>query len=219
MSKILIVEDDLLISKAMDEILDNHKIFHAYDGQTALNMINSNHFDLILLDLMLPKLNGIEIVKNISLDIIPTIIVISAKTDLQSELDCYKLGIRNYIYKPVEYIKLKTIVESVLNPNSQKGILKYKNIKLDLSKKQVFLDNTLIPLTPKEYQLFNLLYKKQGQTICRDEILDEIWGIECDINTRVVDVNIQKLRSNLNLEKEIVTVSKVGYRLEKINET
>lgn len=219
MSKILIVEDDILIAKAIAEVLNNYKIFHAYDGETALNMINTKHFDLILLDLMLPKLNGIEIIKNISLDIVPTIIAISAKTDLESELDCYKLGIRNYIYKPVENIKLKTIVESVLNPKSQKRILKYKNIKLDLSKNQVFLDNILIPLTPKEYQLFNLLYKKQGQTISREQILDEIWGIDCVIDTRVVDVNIQQLRKNLNLAKEIVTVSKVGYRLENVNET
>ena len=96
--------------------------------------------------------------------------------------------------------------------------MKYKNIKLDLYKKQVFLDDTLILLTPKEYQLFNLLYKHKGQTISREQILDEIWGIECNIDTRVVDVNIQKLRKNLNLDKEIVTVSKVGYRLENIDE-
>lgn len=218
MSKILIVEDDVLIAKAMARVLNNYKVFNAYDGETALNMINSNHFDLILLDLMLPKLDGIDIIKNISLDIRPTIITISAKTDLQSELTCYELGIRNYIHKPVEYIKLKTIVESILNPISQKSILRYKNIKLDLFKKQVFLDNALICLTPKEYQLFYLLYKNQGQTISREQILDEIWGIECTIDTRVVDVNIQKLRKNLNLDKEIVTVSKVGYRLENMGE-
>lgn len=218
MPKILIVEDDVLIAKAMARVLNNYKVFNAYDGETALNMINSNHFDLILLDLMLPKLDGIDIIKNISLDIRPTIITISAKTDLQSELTCYELGIRNYIHKPVEYIKLKTIVESILNPISQKSILRYKNIKLDLFKKQVFLDNALICLTPKEYQLFYLLYKNQGQTISREQILDEIWGIECTIDTRVVDVNIQKLRKNLNLDKEIVTVSKVGYRLENMGE-
>lgn len=218
MSKILIVEDDILIAKAMARVLNNYKISHAYDGETALNMINTNHFDLILLDLMLPKLNGIDIIKNISLDIIPTIVTISAKTDLQSELTCYELGIRNYIHKPVEYIKLKTIVESILNPISKNNILKYKNIKLDHYKKQVFLDDTLILLTPKEYQLFNLLYKHKGQTISREQILDEIWGIECNIDTRVVDVNIQKLRKNLNLDKEIVTVSKVGYRLENMDE-
>lgn len=141
MSKILIVEDDILISNAMSEILDNYKVFHAYDGKTALDMINNTYFDLILLDLLLPELDGIDIVKNI-----------------------------------------------------------------------------LIHLTPMEYQLFYLLYKKQGQTISREQILDEIWGIECDINTRVVDVNIQKLRKKLNLKNEIITISKVGYRLENKNE-
>ena len=219
MSKILIVEDDVLISNAMSEILNDYKIFHAYDGKTALDMITRTHFDLILLDLILPKLSGLDIIKNIPLENASTIIAISGKTDLESELACYKLGIRNYIRKPVEPIKLKTLVESVLTPVSTKKILLYKNIKLDLSKKQIFLNNKLISLTPKEYELFYLLYKRQGQTISRNQILDEIWGFECYIDTRVVDVNIQKLRKNLNLKKEIITVSKIGYRLENSNET
>ena len=214
MSKILIVEDDILLSKAMSEVLNNYKIFHAYDGETALNMINSTHFDL-----MLPKLNGIDIIKNISSNNITTIVAITAKSDLASELMCYQLGIRLFLNKPLEPIKLKTIVKSILEPLPQKITLCYKDIKLDLYKRQVYLRDKLIPLTPKEYDLFHLLYEKQGQTISREEILDKIWGIDCNIDTRVVDVNIQKLRKNLELKKEIITVSKVGYRLEKENET
>ena len=111
-------------------------------GKTALNVINTNHFDLILLDLTLPQINGIDIVKNISENNLTTIVAITAKTDLESELACYKLGIRNYIQKPVEAVKLKTIVESILNPTINKVSLTYKNIEINLLKKQIFLSNT-----------------------------------------------------------------------------
>lgn len=215
MQKILIVEDDILLAKAMHEILDMYSIFHAYDGQSALNMIKQNHFDLILLDLILPKMSGLEVIGHSDFATLPPIVAISAKADSDSELACYKLGIRNYIRKPVDAKKLKTLAESIL---TSKTLLTYKHVEIDLMKHQVFVNKIAVSLTPIEYQLLCLLYSKKGQAISREEILDRIWGIHCDVTTRVVDVNIQQLRKKLHLHKEIVTISKVGYRLENLDE-
>lgn len=213
MSKILIIEDDKNTVKALKELLGEHTIYWSENGQDAIKEMKKQKIDLVILDLMLPQLNGIELLKQKIFDEIP-VIAVTAKNEIESEVKCYELGIRNYIRKPFEPRVLKTIIENILNPIRETKI-KYRNIEVDLLKKTVSKDRKNIELTPKEYNLLVFLLQNIDIALFRQEILDYVWGIDEEIETRTVDVHIQKLRKKLNLEKEIISISKVGYRLEK----
>ena len=221
MKKILVVEDEINISKLICETLTLGEYAYdtAFDGEKAVEKVFKEEYDLILLDIMLPKLDGFTVMEKIKQKNIP-IIFLSAKSDVSSKLEGLKNGGQDYITKPFEPLELLARIKLRMGKDEnkekmQKENYRYKDIIINEEEKIVYKDENKIALTPKEYDLLTLLVKNVGTALSRDDILNKIWNIDNDIETRTVDYHIGQLRMKLDLKEEIKTVNKIGYRLEK----
>lgn len=214
MSKILIVEDEKNISKLIQDTvsLANYEFDCSFDGEDALKKINENTYDLILLDIMLPKLDGFQIVEQMENKDIP-IIFLSAKNDVSTIVKGLKSGGKDYMTKPFEPLELLARIELRMESKREKEY-NFKNIKINENTRTVYKNEEIIYLAPKEYELFILLIKNQNRVLTRDEILNKVWDINAQIETRTVDYHIQQLRKKLDLKENIVTVNKIGYILK-----
>lgn len=215
MINILIVEDEEsivnLIKISLPSIY-NSKI--AYDGEEALEVINKNRFDLILLDVMIPGLSGFELMEYIKDMNIP-VIFITAMNSIQDKVKGLKLGADDYITKPFDISELLARIEAVLRRNNKyNNKIYFKNIEIDKDSHVVLKNGLLIDLTKKEYDLLLLLFQNKNVALYREIIYERVWKDDFMGDTRTVDLHIQRLRKKLDLEKEIQTVYKVGYRFE-----
>ncbi len=217
MKRILIVEDEKNISKLISDTLSlgKYETECAFDGEEALEKIQKQNFNLIILDIMLPKLDGFEVMKKVKLKDIP-IIFLSAKNDVSSIVKGLSEGGQDYMTKPFEPLELLARVELRINGEKQNMLYEYKDIIVNNEERLIYKNNEQITLTPKEYDLFLLLLDNIGVALSRDTILNKVWGIDKDVETRTVDYHIQQLRKKLDLKSEISTVNKIGYRIEKI---
>lgn len=216
MKNILIVDDDLNIAELIKDLLiiDNYKADYVLSGKQALETLKKQKYDLIVLDVMLPDLNGFEIIEKIRKYEIP-VLFLSAKTDDESVVKGLKLGAEDYIRKPFNRLELLARIETILKRNTKtKEVYSFKDIKLDKNKRIVSKSDKIIDLRPKEYELLELFLKNINIALSKEEILNKVWGIDADIETRTVDYHIQQLRKKLELKNEIVTIHKIGYRLE-----
>jgi DNA-binding response OmpR family regulator len=216
MEKILIVEDDAAISDLIKLNLNmvGYETRQAYDGTQALEIIGKEEFDLILLDVMLPKIDGFSIIGKIKHKDIP-VIFLTAKASIADKVQGLKMGADDYIVKPFESIELLARVEAVLRRyGKKKDILSFKDLEIYLEQMIVKKQGNIIDLTLKEFELLNLFIRNKGIALSREKILETVWGYDYLGETRTVDMHIQKLRKKLELEEEIKTVYKVGYRLE-----
>lgn len=216
MMKILIVEDEVSISNLIKINLDvaGYKTRQAYDGEEALDIISKNKIDLILLDVMIPKIDGFELIQKIKYMSIP-VIFLTAKDSVIDKVTGLRLGAEDYIVKPFESIELLARIEVVLRRyGNNDNIIKFKDISILLNDRIVKINDTVVDLTLKEFELFVLLLKNKNVALSRENILQKVWGYEYFGETRTVDNHIQKIRSKLNLNDNIKTVYKVGYRLE-----
>ena len=216
MIKILIVDDEESIRELikMNLELAGYECYEAEDGDKAIEMFNSVKPDLVLLDIMLPIKNGYELAP-IFVDKGVPVIFLSAKDATVDKVKGLKLGADDYITKPFESIELLARIESVLR-RSNKGSneFKYKNIVVNFDKREVLLDNTPVELTNKEFELLEIFIQNKNLALSREKLLELVWGYEFFGDTRTIDMHIQKLRHKLNLEDDIVTVYKYGYRFE-----
>jgi DNA-binding response OmpR family regulator len=217
MSKILIVEDEKPISELIQDTLSlgKHETDCAFDGLSALEKIEMNHYDLILLDIMLPKLTGFEVLEKIKYRNIP-VIFLSARQEVENIVKGLKNGAQDYLTKPFEPLELLARIE--LRLAKTEISYQYKTLNIDLDKREVRQNTTEITLSPKEFDLFVFFLKHLGETLTRERLLHEVWEIDTKLETRTIDYHIQQLRKKLNLKNEIVTINKIGYRLEKENE-
>lgn len=214
MSKILIVEDEINISKLIQDTLSlaNYEYDCSFDGEEAMKKIEENSYDMILLDIMLPKLDGYEIVKNIENSNVP-VIFLSAKNDVSSIVKGLKLGAQDYMTKPFEPLELLARIELRIK-KKEKTEYQIGDIRVEIDTRTVYKGKEIVYLAPKEYELFLLLVKNKNKVLTRDVILNEVWEINTEIETRTVDYHIQQLRRKLELKDKIVTVNKIGYRLK-----
>lgn len=217
MSKILIVEDEKPISELIQDTLSlgNYETDCAFNGLSALEKIDMNHYDLILLDIMMPKLTGFEVLEKIKYRNIP-VIFLSARQEVENIVKGLKNGAQDYLTKPFEPLELLARIELRLAKTEKS--YQYKTLNIDLDKRQVQQNTTEITLSPKEFDLFVFFLRHQGETITRERLLHEVWEIDTKLETRTIDYHIQQLRKKLTLKNEIVTINKIGYRLEKENE-
>ena len=217
MKRILIVEDEKNISKLISDTLSlgKYETECAFDGEEALEKIQKQNFNLIILDIMLTKLDGFEVMKKVKSKDIP-IIFLSAKNDVSSIVKGLSEGGQDYMTKPFEPLELLARVELRINGEKQNTLYEYKDIVVNNEERLIYKNNEQITLTPKEYDLFLLLLDNIGVALSRDTILNKVWGIDKDVETRTVDYHIQQLRKKLDLKSEISTVNKIGYRIEKI---
>ncbi|MCQ6559779.1 response regulator transcription factor [Paenibacillus mendelii] len=214
--KILIVEDDVNISNIikMNLTIVNYETTEVYDGLEALDAIKNGKFDLILLDVMIPRLDGFALMEKIRSFRIP-VIFLTARNSVFDKVNGLKLGADDYMVKPFEALELLARIETVLRRYGKgETAITFKAITVYLDKREVTLDETPIELTPKEYELLVVLLKNKNIALTREQFLDKVWGGEYYGETRTVDMHIKSLRKKLNLQDSIRTIYKIGYRLE-----
>lgn len=214
MANILIVEDEKAINELIRKNLQlvGYRCACAYNGVEAIDWIEENLCDLIILDIMLPKLDGFE-AKKIVGDI--PVIFLTAKDSLSDRMNGFSLGADDYIIKPFEMQELLARIQAVLR-RTKKERTEYclDNIYIDFDAHQVFMGDSIIECTPKEFELIRVLVANRNIALSRERLLELVWGYDYVGDTRTIDVHIQKLRTKLGWEERIKTVYKVGYRLE-----
>lgn len=216
MAKILIVDDEEKIRELIKLNLEvaGYECDEADNGEDALKLVKENNYNLVLLDIMLPNIDGYEVADSLVKDNVP-VIFLSAKDGTLDKVKGLKIGVEDYITKPFETIELLARVENVIRRYSKEdtSIIEFKNIKVDIASRLVYLNDEQVYLTAKEIDLLLVLIKNKNIALTREKLLELVWGYEYYGDTRTVDMHIQKLRSKLLLEEDIVTVHKYGYRL------
>ena len=216
MVKILIVEDDENIARMIEaniamtgydtEICDN--------GLEAVDRIMQGSFDLVLLDVMLPGIDGFEVMKRVENKGVP-VIFLTALQDVQDKVKGLHLGAEDYIVKPFEAVELLARIEVVLRrSNKGRNNLTYEDIEIDMEKHTVFQGGEKVIMTPKEFDVLALFMSNIDILITRERLLAEVWGYDFVGESRTVDIHVQKVRRKLNLQNKLITIPKLGYRLE-----
>lgn len=216
MGHILVVEDEETIRDliVMNLTMVGHTSISAADGAEAMNAIASSSFDLCLLDVMLPGIDGFTLLESFQRAMIP-VIFLTAKSSLSDRVKGLKLGAEDYIVKPFETLELLARIDVVLRRNGkQKDRFCYKDVEVRLTEHLVLQKNTVIDLTAQEYALLEVLILNQNLALTREQLLSAAWGYDYIGETRTVDIHIQRLRKKLEWEDVIKTVYKFGYRLE-----
>lgn len=215
METILIIEDEEPIRELikLNLSLVGYKILEGADGYEGLEHIKNEKIDLVLLDLMLPGIDGFEILPELIKKNIPTIIL-TAKDGLKDKVKGLEMGADDYITKPFEAIELLARVKAVLRRSGKENsVITFDNITINLDQHKVYKDGKEVELTYKEFELLRLLAENMGMVMSREKLLQLVWDYDYEGYTRTVDMHIQRLRTKLGTDK-IKTIYKVGYRLE-----
>ena len=213
---ILVVDDEKEIADVVELYLQNdqYKVFKFYNGQDALDCINSMKIDLAILDIMLPDIDGFQILKQIRQKYTFPVIMLTAVTDEETQVQTFDNLADDYICKPFSLILLLKRIEALLRARYKtENTWKYKDAVVDFSGYRATYLGKDAAVTPKEIKLLAVLLENAGQVVSRDQILDRIWGEEESPFDRVVDVYVKNLRKKLQLDC-IITVKGVGYKLE-----
>ncbi len=216
-NRILIVEDDRAISDFIASNLQYTGYEYAVfaDGLEVAQSLQRDHgFDLALLDVMLPGMDGFELMELVGKYNIPVIFV-TARADISSKIKGLRDGAEDYIVKPFEVLELLVRIEKILDRlGKRNSMLHFRDITVNLEDRAVSLAGEAVALKPLEFDLLVMLVKYKNRTIPRDRLLNEIWGVDFVGGTRTVDVHVANLRRKLNLHEELKGISKIGYRLE-----
>lgn len=216
MIKVLIVEDEKPISNLIRISLTNagYNCDTAFDGNEAIDKIDSNVYDIILLDIMLPEADGFELMEYIKPLDIP-VIFLTAMNTVDNRVKGLRMGAEDYIVKPFEVAELIARVEVVLRRYKKtEDIFELNGLTVDVSSMSVSRDGKEIDLTPKEFELLLLFLRTPNTALYRDTIYEKVWGGEMEFGSKTVDLHVQRLRKKAGLGKELRSVSKVGYRLD-----
>ena len=217
MYKILLVEDEDNIASfvKMELEYEGYKVEVCDDGVKGLEFSIENEYDLILLDLMLPKLNGLELCRRLRKVKDTPIIMLTARDDVMDKVTGFQTGADDYVSKPFAIEELLARIEALLRRvNVNKVVankLEFNDISIDMDARIVMQDNEEINLTTKEYELLVELMKNKNKVLSRDTLLENIWGYDYEAETNVVDVYIRHLRSKLKNDGYIQTVRGIGY--------
>lgn len=216
MIRILVVEDEKPISNYIRISLKQAGYLSdcVYDGMEAVEKLEQERYDLILLDVMLPQLDGFELMDYIAPLDIP-VIFLTAKNSVQDRVKGLRMGAEDYIVKPFEVIELLARIEVVLRRyKKSEEELQVQDIHIDVRSMRVVKNGEEIALTPKEYELLLLFARNPNTALYRETIYERVWGGELEYGSKTVDLHVQRLRKKLGLEKEMQAINKVGYRLE-----
>ena len=221
--RILIVEDERHLNDVLfDYVLDKYDfaiIDQIYDGLEALISIQENNYDLVLLDVMVPNVDGFEICKKLREKANTPVIMLSALSDEENQLRGYNLGIDEYITKPYSPKLVVKKIEAILgryNEIVDEDYKQYGYIKYNIDKHKILVDGNEIKLNKKEWDLFVLFINNTGRVFSRDHLLNKVWGYDYFGDARTVDTHIKRLRKKLNNASVYVkTIFKEGYKFEK----
>ena len=215
MAYFLIAEDEQAINDLISKNLKllGHRTAQAFDGAQAMQLIAEENFDLVLLDVMMPQMSGFEVKSKLPADL--PVIFVTAKNSVSDQLTGLNLGADDYIVKPFDVLVLIARVENVLRRTRKNDtIFAINDCVIDLAKRIVLKDGKEVVLTLQEFNLLEALVLNRNFALSREKLLQLAWGYDYMGDSRTVDVHVQKLRKKLDLQKEIVTVFKYGYRLE-----
>ena len=213
--KILIVDDEVNIVNVLKEyaIHSGYEVDEAFDGTEAVAKVENNNYDCILMDIMMPNINGYDAVRAIrAIKNIP-VIMISAKGEEYDKLAGFDLGIDDYIVKPFSPKEVMARIKAVINRNGVSE--RFREYEIDISGREVKKNGKPVTLNNKEFELFTTLIKNAGIAMSREMLLNEVWGYGYDGEERTVDTHIKMLRQDLGDRKLIKTVRGVGYKIEK----
>lgn len=220
MNRILVVEDEKTIADMVKLCLGKNGYIceTVHDGMSAAQKVEEERFDLILLDVMLPDIDGYDLIDYINQFQIPVIFV-TAKISVKDRVKGLKLGAQDYISKPFDLEELLARIETVLRRyNKSEKILELGHIRIDTLNRTVLVNGIQVPLPAKEYDLLLFLIRNKNIALYRDTIYEQVWQEPYLGSTRTIDLHIQRLKKKLGLGEAIETIYKVGYRLnaEKI---
>ena len=217
--KILIVDDEELIRNVIKTycLNEGYKVIEAENGIKAVDAVSENaNIDLIILDIMMPKMDGFEALKKIKeIKDIP-VIMLSARKEEIDKLSSFNLGVDDYVTKPFSPKELMARVKAILK-RSEKVLDKYtyKTLELDTLEHTLKIDNKMIKITPKEYELLIYFINNKGVALTREQLLANVWGYDFYGDDRTVDTHIKMLRHNLGKYRNLIqTVRSVGYKFE-----
>lgn len=216
MKKVLLIEDEPQIARFVQLELqhEGYDVTLAYDGREGLEVFKASSFDVVLLDIMLPSLNGIEVLRRIRFTSSVPIIMLTARDSVMDKVSGLDNGADDYITKPFAIEELLARLRTVLRKHSVPTLLSFKALTLDVDQHECFVQKEKIELTKKEFELLHLLLINKNKVLTREVLLEKIWGYEFDGTNNVVDVYIRYLRSKIedpfNL-KFIHTVRGIGY--------
>ena len=224
MKKILVVDDEKSIVKGIKISLeqDDMKVEVAYDGETALELAKANHYDMILLDIMLPGFSGLEVCQMIREFSDVPIIMLTAKGDDMDKILGLEYGADDYITKPFNILEVKARIKAIFRRNNRnvpeqenQKVIETKGLKIDVDSRRVYIDDKEVNLTAKEFELVYLLVSNPNKVYSREQLLKTIWGPSYPGDARTVDVHVRRLREKIEATpadpKYIHTKWGVGY--------
>lgn len=216
---ILVVEDDQEIQELIKQFLmtQQYKVIVASDGLEGMKQFNKQSFDLILLDVMMPNLNGFEVAKMIRSQSNIPIIMLTALEEEQDQMKGFDLGIDDYITKPFSFHVLMRRVEAVLrrsNNQSTDNHFVFRELHVDGDAYKVYVNRIDVPLTTKEFEILHLLLQNEKKVLTRENIVEKIWGYEYAGDTRMIDTHMKNIRKKLDIPY-IKTVKGIGYKIDE----
>lgn len=224
MSKILVVDDEFRIREIIKKyaVFEGHTVTEAVDGMSAIDIARDQSFDLIIMDVMMPELDGFSACREIRKFSSTPIIMLSARGEEYDKIHGFELGIDDYVVKPFSPKELMMRVNAVLK-RSGKGntlsqdVFKFKDLVVDFTARIVTVNGERAEMTPKEYELFFYMVKNKGIALTREKLISEVWGYDFFGDDRTLDTHIKLLRKSLGeYSKCIVTLRGVGYRFETL---
>ena len=226
MTDILLVEDNRELSMLVEKFLkkDGYSVFVAEDGEKAVDIIKKEKFRCVLLDIMLPGIDGFAVCTAVRKAGNIPVIIMSAVVDKENKLKGYELGADDYIEKPIDIdllrVKIRVMLKRAYQEFEDNSLITAGNLKIDTDAHKVFLEEKEIELNVKEFELLMLLVEIKGKTLNKDYLFQEIWGADCFSENQTLTVHIKRLRDKLEKNPKkpdhILTVWGVGYKYEEI---
>lgn len=228
MSKILIVDDEINIRRVVREYaeFEGYEVAEAENGMEAVNLCHENDYDLIIMDVMMPRLDGYSACKEIRKTKKIPVIMLSARGEEYDKLFGFEIGVDDYVVKPFSPKELMARVKVALKRNQPPvDVIKpdkytFEGLEIDISGREVYVDGERAAMTPKEYDLLFFLVRNKNIALSRDQLLEEVWGYDFFGDDRTVDTHIKMLRNSLGVyRKFIVTLRGMGYKFDANEKT
>lgn len=215
--RILVVDDEVLIREVIKEysLNEGYEVDEASNGKIALELIEENDYDVVIMDVMMPTMDGLTAIKELKeIKNIP-VIILSARKEEYDKLQGFEIGIDDYVTKPFSPKELIARIKAVTKRSKGGDIIKVGNIEINNISHEIKIDNKEIEMTHTQYELLKLFTTNQNVALSREMIIEHIWGYDYDADDRTIDAHIKLLRSRLGKYKNsIKTVRKVGYKFE-----
>jgi len=216
--KILICDDEALIREVIKEYLkiEGYEVLEAEDGNIAVSQVKENNIDLVIMDIMMPKMDGYQAVREIKKIKDVPVLMLSARGEEFDKLLGFELGIDDYVTKPFSPKELVARIKAITKRNEKNTTtFKFGGLILDDVAHEVTIDGQLVNLTPKEYELLKYLIENKNIALSREQLLTNIWGYDFYGDDRTVDTHVKTLRNNLGKYRDLITtIRKVGYKFE-----